>query len=150
MLGQNDSGDFDQLSIAGVDFGADYCADFGVIPTNLEGEDTMYGNSYNQMGERAYGMGIIPEGLGADFTQLGIVPQGLNGEFQQVGLIPSGMSGQYNQMGGQYNQMGGIMDQLKTPLFTVAGFSVTPIILAGVGAALFLAHRQGMFKKLGL
>lgn len=163
-LGQNSEGDFDQLSLAGVDFGEDYHEDYGIVPTNLEGESTMYGSDFDQMGERVYGMGVMPEGLSGDFQQMGIVPSGLGGQYNQMGEIPVGLGGQYNQMGeipsglgnsynqlgGQYNQMGSVMDTLKKPLFSVAGFGVTPIVLVGVAAALYFAKTQGMLRKFGI
>lgn len=55
-FGQNDEGDFDQYSIAGVDFGQNYGEDYGIMPTNLQGEPLMYGSDFDQLG-------IMPDGL---------------------------------------------------------------------------------------
>lgn len=149
MFGINDAGDFDQLSLSGVDFGTDYCEDLGIIPTFLEGDETMYGRSSQQLGY-ANGMGIVPEGMAGDFEQLGIVPDGMSGDHQQLGLVPSGLGGRYHQQMGSHNYQMGFMDKLQTPLFSVAGFSITPVILAGVAGALWFAKRQGYLKKFGL
>ena len=61
MFGQNNSGDFDQYSLHGVDFGENYCAKFNGKINNLEGEYQMNGYA-NQLGD-AYEMGVIPQGL---------------------------------------------------------------------------------------
>lgn len=149
--GINNQGDFDQLSLAGVDFGADYCEDYGINPTNLEGE-IMFSGSLDQLGSYYDQMGVVPEGLGADFNQMGIVPEGLGHDYQQMGIVPSGLGSQYSQLGSYNNQLGivpsglGFMDKWNT-------MSKTNKILVGAGAAvaaLFLAKKLGYVKKLPL
>lgn len=142
-LGQNSWGDFDQMSVQGVDFGANYEEDYKLEPNILKGESTMYGADYQQVGS-GYEMGILPEGMSGDFNQMGIVPSGMSGHHQQMGLVPAGLGHS------RFQQLGGIMDTLNKPLTTVAGFSITPLILIGVGGALFFAKKQGMLKKFGL
>lgn len=152
--GINNSGDFDQLSLAGVDFGEDYCENYGITPTNLGGT-TMYGGHLDQLGMDYSQMGVIPEGLSGDYDQMGIVPEGLGhggGYFSQMG-------GQYNQMGGRYNQLGvvpsglmgipqglGFMDQFNA-------MSPTHKMLVGVAVGLgaYVAAKQfGLIKGFGL
>lgn len=133
--GLNNEGDFDQLSLAGVDFGEDYCEDYGIEPANLEGE-VMYSGIYDQMGMDYSQLGVVPEGLGADFDQMGIIPSGLGGQYQQLGHS-------YNQMGSYYDQMG-FMTQWNA-------LSSTHKMIAGGVAAIALAlvaKKMGYIKSL--
>lgn len=138
-LGQNASGDFDQLSLHGVDFGADYMEEFEGTINNMEGV-SMYSE---QLGYDAGQLGSYSQqmGSGADF---GLIPSGL-GKNPDFGLIPSGM--------GYYpSQMGSFMTTLKTPVFTLGGFQVNYMhigILAALGLG-YYAHRQGMIRIPGL
>lgn len=88
-LGQDSSGDFDQLSLDGVDFGANLTKDYNIAPVNLTAEDAMYGDDSQQLGNYdAQQLGLIPQGLGhSDSQQLGTF------EAQQLGLIPEGLGG---------------------------------------------------------
>jgi hypothetical protein len=142
-LGVNDAGDFDQLSLAGVDFGEDYDQDHKIKPNNLEGDYSMYGQDNNQLGY-AYQMGVLPEGMGNDFNQLGVVPSGMgHSHYHQMGVVPSGL--------GHYDQLGqGFMDTLNRPLTTVAGINVTPLGLGLAAGALWFMKQQGMLKFMGL
>ena len=113
-VGLSNSGDFDQLSMLGVDFGANLNIKHDGNVNHLEGK-AMYG--YEDQ------LGIVPTGLNgqpgfsSDASQMGLVPQGLQGDPYQMGIIPRGM--------GYPNQMGGIMDTLQTPLFALGTFNVT-------------------------
>lgn len=137
--GINNSGDFDQLSLAGVDFGEDYCENYGIVPTNLQG-DVMYGGHLDQLGMDYHQMGVIPEGMGADFDQMGVVPAGYGGYHNQMG------HSQYSQLGGIPAGLGGIMDQFnalsQTHKMLVGG---AVVVAAYVGAQKFLG-----FKGFGL
>lgn len=144
--GINNEGDFDQLSLAGVDFGEDYCFDYGIDPTNLEGE-TMYSGYYDQLGMDYNQMGIVPEGLGADFNQLGIVPSGLgHGAYQQLG-------GKYQQLGGVPSGLGIVPSGLGGIMDTWNGLSSTHKMVAGGALALaayVAAKKFTKFKGFGL
>ncbi len=136
------SPDFDQASIIGVDFGANYNEDFGIVPTELKGK---YMNNYDDVDydqdlhnqniddEYSQQLGCNSPDFGS-IPQMGEIPSGLSPYF---GEIPSGMSAfngpkPYAPNG---QGLGGVMDTLKNPLFTVAGMSVTPIHLALIAAA---------------
>lgn len=152
QVGVNSEGDFDQLSLAGVDFGEDYCQNYGISPESLEGE-YMYSGEQDQMGMDYHQMGTVPEGLGADFNQMGIIPQGLGGNLQQLG------HGKYQQMGGiprgyhgvpaGYHgipQGLGFMDKFNA-------MSDTHKMLLGAGvvvAGALIAKQMGFIKKLPL
>jgi hypothetical protein len=144
--GINSSGDFDQLSLAGVDFGEDYCENYGITPTTLQG-DTMYSGHLDQMGMDYHQMGVVPEGLGADFDQMGIVPSGMGGHLNQMG------HGYYNQMGVIPSGLGAIPSGLGNVMDQYNALSPTHKMIAGgvvaiaayVGAQKFLG-----FKGLGL
>lgn len=150
-LGYNDSGDFDQLSLAGVDFGEDYTQKRNINPKNLEGEYVM------QYAKADFG--LIPQGLSGDYQQLGIVPEGLGADHQQMGLVPQGLGADYQQMGHSYQQLGVIPSgmgsqyqqlgafDMNAPLFSLGGFSVTPMKLA-LGAGLLLAGHYMRWYKL--
>jgi hypothetical protein len=159
----NTQGDFDQLSIAGADFGQDNYASHEVDPVTLEGEYIQMGD-YDadkkgeiQMGEYFSELGEIPEGMGCDYEQMGAA-------YQQMGACPSGqLGGKHQQLGGYYGhqlgsihrqlgthnyQLGGFMDTLSKPLFNVGAFTVTPLI-AGIAAALgYFAYKKSYHKKL--
>lgn len=128
--GINNSGDFDQLSLAGVDFGEDYCENYGIVPTNLQG-DVMYGGHLDQLGMDYHQMGVIPEGLGADFDQMGIVP--------------AGYGGYHNQMGhSKYSQLGHIPAGLGSAMGYFDAMSPNQKIIAGVavGLAFYVGLQQ--------
>ena len=117
-LGLNDSGDFDQLSLAGVDFGEDYCQDYNVKPINLEGD-----YMYHQLGHIQYDqLGTIPTGLGSDYQQMGTIPSGLGYSSQQLGTIPSGLG--FNPM-----QMWQGLSQQQKMIYGVAGALALVFIL---------------------
>lgn len=123
-FGYNQHGDFDQLSLQGVDFGADYTKDYGVEPNNLQGSYEMNGY-YNQMG---------------------VVPMGMSGYHDQLGAY-------HHQMGMHNYQMGFLQNTLATvpagmPL--VGGMNVkTWHVLAALGLG-YLAYSQGMLARFGL
>lgn len=147
--GINSSGDFDQLSLAGVDFGEDYCENYGITPTNLQGE-TMYSGQLDQLGMDYHQMGAIPEGLGADFDQMGIVPSGLGSKYNQLG------HSSYSQLGNYYSQMGGIpsgLGMLDDMKMKWGALTPTHKMIAGGVAALgayMAAKHFGVIKPLGL
>ena len=134
-LGQNESGDFDQLSLHGVDFGENYTKDYGVQPTNLEG---VYMHHHQ--------MGAIPQGMGdADFGDY-------MGQDPDFGLIPSGMSGMshHNQLG-SHHQLGhshhyqmGMLDQ-KVSLPVIGEVSMMHLLVGGA-AAVLAGHYFGLYK----
>jgi len=122
MLGQNSAGDFDQYSLAGVDFGDDYTENYGIEPTTLEGDVDM------EYGVVPEGLGVVPEGLAGERPY-----DGLGGYHDQLGNYHQ--MGKHQQLGNTYNQLGQF-EWLTTPLTTVGTFKITPIILAaGVGVA---------------
>jgi hypothetical protein len=146
--GVNTSGDFDQLSLAGVDFGEDYCVNYGISPKSLEGE-YMYSGEQDMAGMDYHQMGTIPEGLGADFNQMGMIPQGLgHSSLHQMGHYPQGL-GHYPQMIGGVPRglMGmGFMDKFQA-------MSTTNKMLVGVGVAVggaLLLKQMGVIKSLPL
>lgn len=127
-LGQNASGDFDQLSIAGVDFGHDYMQDYGIIPTNLNSEELGM-DPYVQMGHDPY----MQLGDSADFgtvDQLGLIPEGL-------GQIPSYNPYSLGELPTLNRQQLGYAQQLGQPNFLQAQFMGIPawVLIAGAGAA---------------
>lgn len=125
-LGQNNSGDFDQLSLHGVDFGEDYTKSYDVKPTNLKGDKAMYGYS-QQLGD-AHQMGVIPQGLGA--------------------WNSSADFGSHNQMGhSKYNQMGALF-VVPAGIPVVGGMAVTPIHAAVGGLAIAVIGQKMGFWKL--
>ncbi len=146
--GINNSGDFDQLSLAGVDFGADYCENYGITPTNLGGT-TMYGGHLDQLGMDYSQMGVVPEGLAGDYDQLGVVPEGLGGyTTQQLGGYNNQLGhGMYNvQMGQIPMGLGGVMDQWNA-------LSPTHKMVAGAAAgvvAYVAAKKFGLIRGFGL
>lgn len=122
-FGQNQWGDFDQYSLHGVDFGADYSTDYGITPTNLQGSYEM--NGYHQ--------------------QMGIVPQGMGGYHDQLG-------GYHHQMGAHRYQLGGLMDPVVTVpagIPVVGGMGLSMVHLAGIAVAGYLAYTQVTGRKLG-
>jgi len=122
QLGLPNNGQFDQASIPGTDFGEDYTQDYGINPTNLKGKYMEFENSQYD----------------ADFSQRNIedadeMSSESMGNSPDFGNVPQGMYGVPPQMGAP--QMGSLMDTLKNPLFSLAGFSVTPLHLALIAAA---------------
>lgn len=159
MSWTNNAGDFDQLSFAGVDYGADFTQDYGCKPNNLEGDMGMYDSQ--QMGYDANQMGIVPEGMGeyvqsasdfgADYNQLGIVPSGMGD------IIPSGLGhGYYDQMGGSYQQLGAMPAYLSgsfnIPVINVQVPKLAVYGLAGVVGLMFagVIPKPKMLRKFGM
>ena len=142
MFGYDSSGNFDQYSLDGADFGMDFDQSYNIEPKTLEGVDTMYGYS-QQMGE-AWDMGVIPEGLGADYNQMGLVPSGMGGHYQQMGHADLQQMGHYQQLGQ--------MPAFLTGSFTVGGMAIPKLAVYGglAAAALWYANKQGMIKIPGL
>lgn len=149
------NGDFDQLSLSGVDFGQDYTKDWGIEPTNLdEGMDSMeyieesYDDAQQLGGSADFGMsafgafksdmGIIPANMGYDPQQLGY-------NAQQLGILPSGLGGGFVPA-----TMGSLTTTLATPLFKVGTFQVTYLHAALAIGAGVAAWKMGYLKKLGL
>lgn len=135
-LGQDSSGDFDQLSIAGVDFGHNYMQNYGINPTDLESEELGM-DPYMQMGDSAdYGHGYADQ-LGYA-NQLGIIPTGL-GEIPSYNPYPLGELPTLNtQQLGYANQLG------QMPGFLTAKFAGIPAwaLIAGAAAGWWFFIRK--------
>lgn len=135
-LGQNASGDFDQLSLHGVDFGENYTENYGITPTNLEGN---YMNHYQQLG-------ILPQGMGdADFgdhmgsdPDFGLMPQGMSGMSHHNQL------GSYHQMGHSHHYQMGFMDQ-SVELPMIGQVKMLHLILGGA-VAVVAGHYMGLYR----
>jgi len=151
QLGQDASGDFNQLSLAGVDFGENYTQDYGIEPTYLESEDNMYGHyDAQQMGD-AQQLGWQESTPVGDAQQLGVIPDGL-GHYQQLGQVPKGLGmvptgfGQIPDFGhGYFDQLGQgpiqtLAQGLNIPFATIGGMKITPLTFAlGMSALTWLA-----------
>lgn len=139
----NDAGDFDQLSIAGVDFGENYDEVHNIKPNYLQGESFMYGADYQQLGADYDQLGIVPTGMGEDYQQLGIVPTGMgHGMYKQLGEIPYGLGADYQQLG----QFEALTKKVKLPLVNME----VPMwgMLLGGFAAFYMINRQMKWVKL--
>jgi len=131
-LGQDSSGDFNQLSLQGVDFGDHYDNDEGITPKTNESMTTTSGM----------------EG-GMNYQQLGVVPQGLMGnpDFGASDLasrgVPSGMGHYPSQQLGHYQQLGQ-MDFLTRPM-PIMGMMVPGWVLYGaLATGAWWAYQQFM------
>lgn len=160
-LGQDSSGDFDQLSLEGVDFGERYTNDYGINPNHLvskRGKEMSGYDDSQQLGNHEIAqLGLIPQGMGHyDTQQLGSY------EAQQLGLIPEGLGGfgEIPDFGSYYDQMGelpgrglppqgfpkltapmgGLMDALQKPV--VAGIPMWALAGVAAGAAWYFMKKK--------
>lgn len=171
LLGINYTGDFDQHSIAGVDFGEDYTKSRKDTKlTTMEGVQYMYGQQ-GQLGcsDAAYEMGTFPEQMSgsADFgdhyslgdcSQMGEIPTGLRGPYQlgmkpyQLGEIPRGMGEIPRGMGLKPYQLGeiprgmGSLETVKAAL-TKVYFGVPAYLLVAAALGGFVYYQKSQGKK---